>query len=57
MAPAHKKKEKSDESNYSPVSVLSNYSKVYEKLMYNQVKVDFKKDIAPNIFFSSHRKI
>ena len=33
----HQKKDKSDKSNYRPVSILSNYSKVYEKLIYNQL--------------------
>ena len=37
IVPIHKKKDKSDKSNYKPVSILSNYSKVYEKLMYNQL--------------------
>ena len=31
----HKKKDKSDKNNYITVSILSNYSKVYEKLIYN----------------------
>ena len=32
-----KKKDKSDKNNYRPVSALSNYSKVYEKLICNQL--------------------
>ena len=35
IAPIHKKKDRSDKSNYRPVSILSNYSKIYEKLIYN----------------------
>ena len=57
IVPIHKKKYKSDKSNYRPVSILSNYSKVYEKLIYNhlisilkiycfQVNVDFENDTA-----------
>ena len=58
MVPIHKEKDKSDKSNYGPVSILSNYSKVYEKLIYNhdfisilkiycfQINVDFEKDTA-----------
>ena len=41
----HKKKGKSDKSNYRPVS---NYSKVYEKLIYNQLYQYFE-----NILFLS----
>ena len=37
IAPIHKKKCKSYKSNYRPVSILSNYSKVNEKLIYNQL--------------------
>ena len=35
IAPVHKKKDKSDKSNYRPVSILPNYSKKYEQLIYN----------------------
>ena len=37
IVPVHKKKDKNDKSNYRPVNILSNYSKVYEKLIYNQL--------------------
>ena len=37
IVPIHKKKDKSDKINYRPVSILSNCSKVYEKLIYNQL--------------------
>ena len=37
IVPIHKKKGKSDKSNYRPVSILSNYSKVYEKVIHNQL--------------------
>ena len=37
IVPVHKMKGKSDKSNYRPVGILSNYSKVYEKLIYNQL--------------------
>ena len=45
----HKKKDKSDKSNYRPLSILSNYSKVYEKLIYNKHFQYFE-----NILFPSH---
>ena len=35
IVPIHITKDKNDKSNYRPVSVLSNYSKVYEELIYN----------------------
>ena len=42
IAPIHKKKRKSYKSNYRPVSILSNYSKVNEKLIYNQLYQHFE---------------
>ena len=33
----HKKEDKTDKENYHPISILSNLSKVYERLMYNQI--------------------
>lgn len=41
--PFHKKKDESKKSNYRPVSILSNYSKLYENLMYNQIYQYFDK--------------
>ena len=35
--PVHKKKDKSDKTNYRPVSILPNISKIYEKIIYNQL--------------------
>ena len=37
IIPIHKKKEKSDKTNYRPISKLLNVSKIYEKLIYNQL--------------------
>ena len=37
IVPIHKKKDNSNKSNYRTVSILSNYSEVYEKLIYNQL--------------------
>ena len=36
-APIHKKKDKGDKTNYRPVSILPNISKIYEKLIYHQL--------------------
>ena len=40
VIPVHKKNEKCDKTNYRPVSILNNISKIYEKLMYNQEAKD-----------------
>ena len=37
IIPIHKKNDKTDKENYPPISILSNYSKVYERLMYSQI--------------------
>ena len=37
VTPIHKKDDKTDKENYCPISILPNLSKVYEKLMYNQI--------------------
>ena len=37
VTPIHKKKDKRDKTNYRPVSILPNISKIYEKLIYNQL--------------------
>ena len=44
VTPIHKKKGKSDKTNYRPVSILPNISKIYEKLIYNQL-YDYFDDI------------
>ena len=41
-------KRKSDKSNYRPVSILSNYSKVYGKLIYNQLYQYFENILFPS---------
>ena len=63
IVPIHKKNSKSDKSNYRRLSILSNFSKVYEKLIYNQLfqyfenmryfqgNKDFEKDIVRGIVF------
>ena len=37
VTPTHKKDDKSDKTTYCPISILLNLSKVYERLMYNQI--------------------
>ena len=43
-----KKKDDLDKENYRPVSVLSHVSKVFKRIMYQQIK-DFIKDKLPNL--------
>ena len=60
VTPIHKKDDKTDKTNYRPISVLPNLSKVNERLMYNQIfpyfdsvfpnySVDFGKVLMRNI--------
>ena len=37
VRPVHNKKHKSHKTNYRPVRILTNISKIYEKLIYNQL--------------------
>ena len=37
VRPAFKKDDKTDKENYRPISILPNLSKVYERLMYDQM--------------------
>ena len=37
VIPIHKKYDKTGKENYRPISILPNLSKVYERLMYNQI--------------------
>ena len=48
ILPADKKKEKSDKTNYRFVSILPNLSKIYEKLIYNQLYDYFDKILFPS---------
>ena len=43
IIPVHKKNEKSDKTNYRPVSILPKLSKIYEKLIYDQLYDYFDK--------------
>ena len=46
VTPIHKKKDKSDKTDYRPVTILLNTSKIYEKLIYNRL-CDYFDDIKP----------
>ena len=47
VTPINKKKDKSDKTNYRPVSILPNISKIYEKLIYGQLYDYFDKALSP----------
>ena len=50
ITPVHKKDSKSAKNNYRPVSILSNISKLYERIMFNQMSEYFE-----NSFFSKYQ--
>ena len=43
VIPTYKKGDKTDKSNYRPISILPNISKIYEKCMLNQINTYFNK--------------
>ena len=47
VIPVHKKEIKSDKVNYRPVSILPSLSKIYEKLMYQQLYEHFNSILSP----------
>ena len=50
MKRTHKKDLKSDKNNYRPVSILSNISKVYERIMFKQMS-----EFSESSFFSKYQ--
>ena len=48
VIPVHKKNEKCNKTNYRPVSILTNISKIYEKLLYDQLSKCFDSLLATN---------
>ena len=44
--PVYNKNNKCEKENYRPVSILSNLSKIYERLMYNQLYDYFQVNMA-----------
>ena len=48
IIPVHKKKEKIDKTNCRPFSILPNLSKIYKKLIYNQLHGYFDKILLPS---------
>ena len=48
VTPVYKKKDKSDKTNYKPVSILTNVSKINEKLIYDQLYDYFDDILSPS---------
>ena len=48
VIPVHKKNKKCNKTNYRPVSILTNISKIYEKLLYKQFPKYFDSLLATN---------
>ena len=48
IIPVHEKKIKSDKVNYRPVGILPNLSKIYEKLINQQLYEHFNSTLSPN---------
>ena len=48
LYPPKKSNEKSDKTSYRPVRILTNISKIYEKLMYNHLFKYFDSLLATN---------
>ena len=46
ITPVHKKDFKNIESNYRPVSILSNISKIYERSLYSQISKFFEEKLS-----------
>ena len=48
LTPIHKKKDKSDKTNYRPVNKIPNISKIHEKSIYNQLYDYFDNILSPS---------
>ena len=46
ITPVFKKVDRTDKSNYRPISILPNLSKVFEKCIYNQLSIFFEKVLS-----------
>jgi len=41
LTPGHKNGDRQDKTNYRPISVLSTMSKIYERVIYDQISIKF----------------
>ena len=55
VTPIHKKDDKTDKENYCPISILPNLSKVYDRVMYNQIYPYFINNILQILVWFSER--
>ena len=55
VTPIHKKDDKTDKENYCPIKILPNLSKVYERVMYNQIYPYFINNILQILVWFSER--
>ena len=51
VKPIHKNDDKIDKAHYWPRSILPNLSKIYERIMYNQICLYFINGLMPNIAY------
>ena len=49
ITPVHKKVEETNKENYWPISILTTVSKVYEKVLHDQMLEAFRDHLSPNI--------
>ena len=49
VTPVHKKGDRTDKSNYRPVSILPAMSKIFEKLLYSQISSHMETKLAVNL--------
>ena len=47
ITPAHKKDDKTDEQNYRPISILSSISKIFERIIYEDISQHMNKLLSP----------
>ena len=55
VALIHKKDIKTDKENYHPITILPNLSKVYERLMHNQIYLYFEKTFFQILVWGTER--
>ena len=49
ITPAHKKDDRTDKHNYRPVSILPAISKIYERLLYDQISIYMEPKLSENL--------
>ena len=56
ITPLHKKGDKSEESNYRPISLLTSFSKMFERIIYNRLLTHFTSNFTTNSQFGFRKK-